>query len=178
MCIGASEGALGSAALRRAATPHGPSPWLGSGPRHIRAIRYAKCQAVFQRLRSRASNRYARVRFHARDSFGKWAVSAACSDFERTYLDRPCLLHCEQAHLRSGKARTTLLRGRARHSLVTPFPTARLASGSTRMVVVKSLLLRYHPRDILFGRARHFYPGSIYLHGSSRRSLLPPGSYA
>ena len=40
MCIGASEGASGSAALRRAAPPHGPSPWLGSGPRHIRAIRY------------------------------------------------------------------------------------------------------------------------------------------
>jgi hypothetical protein len=36
MCIGASEGASGSAALRRAAPPHGPSPWLGSGSRHIR----------------------------------------------------------------------------------------------------------------------------------------------
>jgi hypothetical protein len=42
MCIGASEGASGYAALRRAAAPHGPSPWLGSGPRHIRAERYAK----------------------------------------------------------------------------------------------------------------------------------------
>ena len=42
MCIGASEGASGYAALRRAAPPHGPSPWLGSGPRHIRAIRYAQ----------------------------------------------------------------------------------------------------------------------------------------
>jgi hypothetical protein len=40
MCIGAQEGASGSAALRRAAPPHGPSPWLGSGPRHIRAERY------------------------------------------------------------------------------------------------------------------------------------------
>jgi hypothetical protein len=40
MYIGALEGASGYAALRRAAPPHGPSPWLGSGPRHIRAIRY------------------------------------------------------------------------------------------------------------------------------------------
>ena len=43
MCFGASEGASGSSALRRASSPHGPSPWLGSGPRHIRAERYAKC---------------------------------------------------------------------------------------------------------------------------------------
>ena len=48
MCIGASEGASGYAALRRAAPPHGPSPWLGSGPRHIRAIRYAKCHFSFR----------------------------------------------------------------------------------------------------------------------------------
>ena len=37
--LGALDGASGYAALRRAAPPHGPSPWLGSGPRHIRAIR-------------------------------------------------------------------------------------------------------------------------------------------
>ena len=43
MCIGTSEGASGYAALRRAAPPHGPSPWLGSGPRHMRTIRYEKC---------------------------------------------------------------------------------------------------------------------------------------
>ena len=39
MCIGASEGASGYAALRRAAPPHGPSAPSASGPRHIRAIR-------------------------------------------------------------------------------------------------------------------------------------------
>jgi len=45
MCIGASEGASGCAALRRAAPPHGPSAWLASGPRHIRAERYVPlCQ--------------------------------------------------------------------------------------------------------------------------------------
>ena len=37
------SGGSGYAALRRAAPPHGPSPGLGSGPRHIRAIRYTKC---------------------------------------------------------------------------------------------------------------------------------------
>ena len=143
--IGASEGASGSAALGRAAPPHGPSPRSGSGPRRLRAIRYAKCQAVFQRLRSRASHRYARVRFHARDSFGKWAVSAAWR--LRALLPRPLM----SSPLRAGSS--TFLENlasfplcRARHSLVTPFPTARLASGSTRMVVVKLPLLRYHPR--------------------------------
>ena len=87
--IGASEGASGSAALGRAAPPHGPSPRSGSGPRRLPAIRYAKCQAVFQRLRSRASHRYARVRFHARDSFGKWAVSASWG--LRELLPRPLM---------------------------------------------------------------------------------------
>jgi putative transposase len=41
MCIGASEGASGCAALRRAAPPHGPSPWSAAGPRHIRTEHYA-----------------------------------------------------------------------------------------------------------------------------------------
>jgi hypothetical protein len=36
------RGASGYAALRRTAPPHGPSPWLGSGARHIRAIRYGQ----------------------------------------------------------------------------------------------------------------------------------------
>ena len=67
-------------------------------------------------------------------------------DFERFYLDRSCVLHFDQAHLLSFKTRASLPLGRARHSLVTPFPTERLAFGSTRMVVVKLLLLRYHPR--------------------------------
>ena len=67
--IGAWEGASGSAALGRAAPPHGPSPRSGSGPRRLPAIRYAKCQARFLRLGRRATHRYARVWFHARDTF-------------------------------------------------------------------------------------------------------------
>ena len=47
MCIGASEGASGYAALRRAAPPHGPSAPLASGPRHIRAIRYTQLRRNF-----------------------------------------------------------------------------------------------------------------------------------
>jgi len=38
MCIGAQEGASGSAALQRAAPPHGPSALLASGP--VTYVRY------------------------------------------------------------------------------------------------------------------------------------------
>jgi hypothetical protein len=40
MCIAASEGGSGSAALRRAAPPHSPSALYGLGAGHIRAVRY------------------------------------------------------------------------------------------------------------------------------------------
>ena len=40
-------GGSGSAALQRAAPPHGPSPLLGSGPRRIRASRYGKLRLDF-----------------------------------------------------------------------------------------------------------------------------------
>ena len=39
MYIGTPAGRLGLAAGGGAAPPHGPWPWLGSGPRHIRAKR-------------------------------------------------------------------------------------------------------------------------------------------
>ena len=43
MYIGTPSGCLGLRGAGCAAPLHGPSPWLGSGPRHIRAIRYTKC---------------------------------------------------------------------------------------------------------------------------------------
>ena len=86
-------------------------------------------------------------------------------DFERFHLDRSCLLSCERAYLPSGKAGITLLLGRARHSLVTPFPTERLASGSTRMVVVKLPPLYVTDlQDRLPGRTRRLYPGGMPIH--------------
>ena len=44
MCIGAQEGASGSAALQRAAPPHGPSALLASGP--VTYVRYVMRNAI------------------------------------------------------------------------------------------------------------------------------------
>jgi hypothetical protein len=50
MCFGASEGASGSSALRRASSPHGPSAPLASGP--VTYVRFVMGNYAFDYLSS------------------------------------------------------------------------------------------------------------------------------